>query len=164
MSETAPRLYCSFCRKPDTWVEKLIGGPGVYICGDCVGLCNRILEGKPARPFPGFDSLSDVQLLETLPPACAAVDAVREVLHEHVDLLRRREVSWSRIGEALGISRQAAWERFALESDSGVARLFRPRRPGSGSDPDRDSLGRSTGSPWRPRTGTRAGRACAVRA
>jgi hypothetical protein len=113
MAEDTPHLHCSFCRKPDTWVQKLIGGPGVYICGDCVELCNRILAEKPTPPFPGFDSLTDPQLLATLGPAAAAVDAVRDVLQEHVDLLRRREVSWSRIGEALGISRQAAWERFS---------------------------------------------------
>jgi ATP-dependent Clp protease ATP-binding subunit ClpX len=38
---------------------------------------------------------------------------VRDVLQEHVDILRRRGVSWERIGEAMGVSRQAAWERFS---------------------------------------------------
>jgi biotin operon repressor len=40
-------------------------------------------------------------------------EATREALQEHIDELRRREVSWSRIGDALDISRQAAWERFS---------------------------------------------------
>jgi ATP-dependent Clp protease ATP-binding subunit ClpX len=35
-----------------------------------------------------------------------------EGLRSLVDLLRRREVSWARIGDALGVTRQAAWERF----------------------------------------------------
>jgi ATP-dependent Clp protease ATP-binding subunit ClpX len=35
------------------------------------------------------------------------------VLQAQVDTLRKREVSWAEIGEALGISRQAAWERFS---------------------------------------------------
>ena len=52
-------------------------------------------------------------LLALLPPSAAVADATREALQEHIDELRRREVSWSRIGDALGISRQAAWERFA---------------------------------------------------
>src|SRR2546426_9861739 len=108
-----PRLYCSFCRRDTTVVAKLIAGPGVYICDTCVAACNRILRGKAAPDFPGWASLSDAVLLRTLKPSSAAVDQVREVLQQHVDLLRERGVSWERIGKALGISRQAAWERFA---------------------------------------------------
>jgi ATP-dependent Clp protease ATP-binding subunit ClpX len=108
-----PPLHCSFCRKDQDRVEKLIAGPGIYICDACVGLCNRILAGKKTPPFAGWESLSDRELLATLVPAAKAVDTVREVLQEHVDLLRSRGVSWAQIGEALGISRQAAWERFA---------------------------------------------------
>jgi ATP-dependent Clp protease ATP-binding subunit ClpX len=109
----ARKLYCSFCRKDQDAAPKLIGGPGVTICGDCVAICNRILAGKPAPPFPGWAALSDDALLHTLEPSAAAVDATRDVLQEHVDLLRERGVSWAVIGDALGISRQAAWERFA---------------------------------------------------
>lgn len=36
-------LACSFCGKNQTQVRKLIGGPGVYICDECVDLCNEIL-------------------------------------------------------------------------------------------------------------------------
>ena len=107
------KLYCSFCRKSAAEVEKLIGGPGVYICDACVGLCNKILAGKPTPGFAGWESLSDAQLLNALRPSEIAVDAAREVLQAQVEILRAREVSWDRIGGALGISRQAAWERFA---------------------------------------------------
>jgi ATP-dependent Clp protease ATP-binding subunit ClpX len=106
-------MYCSFCRRDDRSVEKLIAGPAVYICDGCVELCNRILAGKPVPSFPGFESRSKEDLLATLRPSSAAVDLAREVLQENVDELRRREVSWAEIGEALGISRQAAWERFS---------------------------------------------------
>jgi ATP-dependent Clp protease ATP-binding subunit ClpX len=41
------------------------------------------------------------------------VDAAWEALQEHVEELRERGVAWSRIGEALGISREAAWERLS---------------------------------------------------
>ena len=109
-------LYCLFCRKDENTVEKLIGGPGVYICDRCVDLCNRILAGRPTPPFPGWDSLGDRKLLKTLRPAAAAVGAVEDTLRKHVQLLRSRGVSWARIGEALGVSRQAAWERFSTES------------------------------------------------
>jgi hypothetical protein len=113
MPRHKPPLYCSFCRRDQDAVEKLVAGPGVYICDACVGACNRILDGKPAPPFPGFEALAEEDLLRTLRPSAAAVDAVRDVLQEHVDLLRARGVSWTRIGDALDISRQAAWERFA---------------------------------------------------
>jgi len=106
-------LYCSFCRKDEDTVAKLVGGPGVYICDVCVGLCNRILAGKPTPPFPGWDALSDDELLKTLRPAAAAVGSVEDTLQQHVDLLRQRGVTWERIGKALGMSRQSAWERFS---------------------------------------------------
>ena len=43
----------------------------------------------------------------------ASLDAVRTVLQAQIDTLRRRGISWSLIGDALGVSRQAAWERFS---------------------------------------------------
>lgn len=57
--------------------------------------------------------MSADDLLAGLKPSVAAVDATRAVLHAQVDLLRRRGTSWEAIGNALGISRQAAWERFS---------------------------------------------------
>jgi hypothetical protein len=108
-----PRLFCSFCRKPHTKVAKLVGGPGVYICDACVGLCNDVLAGRPTPGFAGWDSLTDQQLLDALTPSEAMVDGSREVLQTQVEVLRGRGVSWAAIGQALKISRQAAWERFS---------------------------------------------------
>jgi len=106
-------LYCSFCRKDEHTVEKLIGGPGVYICDACVCLCNKILAGKSIPAFPGWETLSDEALLETLRPAAIAMENVEGTLKQHVTQLRGRGVTWTRIGEALGVTRQAAWERFS---------------------------------------------------
>ena len=39
---------CSFCGKGKGQVEKLIAGPGVYICNECVGLCREIIESERA--------------------------------------------------------------------------------------------------------------------
>ena len=39
-------LYCSWCGKNDEDVLKLVAGPDVYICNECVGLCNNILEDE----------------------------------------------------------------------------------------------------------------------
>jgi ATP-dependent Clp protease ATP-binding subunit ClpX len=45
-------LYCSFCGKSQDEVRKLIAGPSVYICDECINLCNEIIseESKPAEP------------------------------------------------------------------------------------------------------------------
>jgi hypothetical protein len=43
---------CSFCGKRKGQCDMLIAGPGVYICNQCVALCDDILlsEGRPPRP------------------------------------------------------------------------------------------------------------------
>ncbi len=105
-------LRCSFCRKRDSEVEKLLGGPKVHICDACVGVCNKILEATPQR-FAGWEAMTDARLLGSLAPSNASLEGVRTVLQAQVDTLRKREVSWADIGKALGISRQAAWERFS---------------------------------------------------
>jgi hypothetical protein len=110
------QLYCSFCRKSDREVERLIGGPGVYICGSCVEKCVKILKpwkGKSVPDFAGWESLGEAELLKSLAPTEETLEAVRRDLQTKIDTLRKREVSWETIGKALGISRQAAWERFS---------------------------------------------------
>jgi len=44
MSKKAPDIACSFCGKGGEQVEKVIQGPSVYICSECIGLCNEMLE------------------------------------------------------------------------------------------------------------------------
>ncbi len=44
IGETADLLKCSFCGKSQKQVRKLIAGPGVYICDECIDLCNEIIE------------------------------------------------------------------------------------------------------------------------
>ena len=107
-------LYCSFCLKSERQVAKLVGGPSVYICDGCVAVCNRILKAHqgPAADFAGWDAYTNEELLASLAPSEATLAAVRDDLRAKVAILRERGVSWAAIGEALGISRQAAWERF----------------------------------------------------
>jgi ATP-dependent Clp protease ATP-binding subunit ClpX len=73
----------------------------------------HVLDGKDASGFAGWDTLATERLLAALKPSEASVEAAREILQTQIDILRKREVSWSQIGDALGISRQAAWERFS---------------------------------------------------
>jgi ATP-dependent Clp protease ATP-binding subunit ClpX len=43
-------LKCSFCGKSQKQVKKLIAGPGVYICDECIDLCNEIIEEELSEP------------------------------------------------------------------------------------------------------------------
>ena len=43
-------LVCSFCGKHQDEVERMIIGPGVNICSECIGLCHDLLSDKPERP------------------------------------------------------------------------------------------------------------------
>lgn len=43
------QLHCSFCGKSQKEVKKLIAGPGVYICDECIDLCNDIIAEEKAR-------------------------------------------------------------------------------------------------------------------
>ena len=49
IGETADLLKCSFCGKSQKQVKKLIAGPGVYICDECIDLCNEILTEELAE-------------------------------------------------------------------------------------------------------------------
>jgi hypothetical protein len=108
-------LCCSFCSKEKEAVTKLIAGPGVYICNECVDLCNHILAEQPAPKVAGWNERSDDDLLASLARIQAVVSQVYAAVRDRVDILRARGISWTRIGEALGVSKQAAWERFSGE-------------------------------------------------
>ncbi|MDQ3383205.1 MAG: ATP-dependent Clp protease ATP-binding subunit ClpX [Actinomycetota bacterium] len=49
MGESSDLLKCSFCGKSQKQVRKLIAGPGVYICDECIDLCNEIVEEELAE-------------------------------------------------------------------------------------------------------------------
>jgi len=115
----AATMWCSFCGKPSTEVEKLVAGPGVTICNGCVTLADAIIEGhrdKPTKfPLPVWESWSDDQMLHHVPRMAVVAQQVEDDLRAWVQELRRRGVTWSRIGAALGVTRQSAWERFSGE-------------------------------------------------
>ena len=71
IGETSELLKCSFCGKSQKQVKKLIAGPGVYICDECIDLCNEIIEEE-------FSEAADVGLLDDLPKPreiCTFLDA-----------------------------------------------------------------------------------------
>jgi hypothetical protein len=108
-------LSCSFCSKDKDAVGKLIAGPGVYICDECVGLCDQILADEPVPEFGSWQERPDEEMLASLAKIQGVMSQVDAAVHDHVQVLRTRGVSWTRIGETLGVSKQAAWERFSGE-------------------------------------------------
>jgi hypothetical protein len=113
-------LACSFCLKSRSAVTTLIQGPGACICNECVDLSVQIIADKPKmRADPGAPKLeyqlSDQDLLNYLPKVAAASGQVERHLTDCVRQSRSRGMTWTRIGEALGMTRQSAWERFSGE-------------------------------------------------
>lgn len=108
---------CSFCGKGEDRVRRLVAGPGVFICDHCVQLCNEVLqsEGRRGELSIGPDSEVAEVLLDELRINAAGLKQSEDQLQRAVNLLRKNQVAWSRIGEAIGTSRQAAWERFSGE-------------------------------------------------
>ncbi len=69
-TDTNEQLLCSFCGKSQRQVKKLIAGPGVYICDECIDLCNEIIDEELTAP-PSFD-------LEHLPKPRQIYDVLNE--------------------------------------------------------------------------------------
>jgi ATP-dependent Clp protease ATP-binding subunit ClpX len=62
LGEGGDLLKCSFCGKSQKQVKKLIAGPGVYICDECIDLCNEIIEEE-------FSSTEEISFTELPKPA-----------------------------------------------------------------------------------------------
>ncbi|MFO7275313.1 MAG: ClpX C4-type zinc finger protein, partial [Bacillota bacterium] len=56
------QLKCSFCGKYQDQVKRLVAGPGVYICDECIELCNDIIEEELSEE-------ADVELKDLPKPA-----------------------------------------------------------------------------------------------
>src|SRR5260370_38175296 len=71
-TDSNEQLLCSFCGKSQRQVKKLIAGPGVYICDECIDLCNEIID-EELTAAPAFE-------LENLPKP----REIHDVLQEYV--------------------------------------------------------------------------------
>ena len=94
MSKYDSHLKCSFCGKSQEQVRKLIAGPGVYICDECVDLCNEILDeelfdsnSSVASPVPRREQMPERRRKSPSPIALNQIPKPREIksyLDEHV--------------------------------------------------------------------------------
>jgi ATP-dependent Clp protease ATP-binding subunit ClpX len=84
-SDANEQLLCSFCGKSQRQVKKLIAGPGVYICDECIDLCNEIIDEELTAPV-AFD-------LETLPRPQEIYDVLNEYVVGQVEAKRTLSVA-----------------------------------------------------------------------
>jgi ClpX C4-type zinc finger len=112
---------CSFCFKPNTKVERLVAGPAVFVCNECVELCREVIAATTERPAAGalmmpWEHAQTVDAaLSNLPNVSRAQAQVEEALLGWVLRARELGATWAQVGDALCITRQSAWERFAAE-------------------------------------------------
>ena len=102
MARASNLTMCSFCGKSHSEVKKLIAGPGVYICNECIDVCSNILEkelgnapakGKTAAERPGFKIPSPAAILEKLNEFVVGQENAKKVLsvavYNHYQRLRQ---------------------------------------------------------------------------
>lgn len=110
---------CSYCLLPRSTVGPLLHSPLATICRDCAerAVARFDAEGvsgadDPRRLEPQWQNIDDDTLLRRIADIAGARDGVEEHLSQWVGRARERRISWARIGETLGMTRQSAWERF----------------------------------------------------
>ena len=95
MSKYDSHLKCSFCGKSQEQVRKLIAGPGVYICDECVDLCNEILDeelfesGPSAAPAAAPTARREAAAVERRrsTPRSASRLSLNQIPKQHRDLV-----------------------------------------------------------------------------
>jgi len=75
-NDTPKSVKCSFCGKTQESVKKIIAGPGVYICNECIGLCNEIIETE----YYADDDTYTLAGLEKIP----SPKEIKETLDQYV--------------------------------------------------------------------------------
>jgi ATP-dependent Clp protease ATP-binding subunit ClpX len=101
--DTGELLKCSFCGKSQKQVKKLIAGPGVYICDECIDLCNEIIEEELAD--------SGELILEHLPNP----REIREFLDDYV-------VGQTHAKTILAVAVYNHYKRIQYQQQQGIAR------------------------------------------
>lgn len=113
---------CSFCGKRGTEDTRFAGGLGALMCTDCLESFTAAFaapENANARILGwSDDAMSDTDMLARLPLISATASQVDRYLRAAVGRIRERHLSYAEIGKALGVSRQAAWERFSRVVDT----------------------------------------------
>ena len=92
------KLHCSFCGKSQDEVKKLIAGPSVYICNECVDLCNDIIEEEVKHEESDSEQilLSPLEIFQKLDDYVIGQDKAKKILsvavYNHYKRLRNSKV------------------------------------------------------------------------
>lgn len=112
-------VACSFCGKPSTAVRKIVAGPGVYICNECVELSAALVgpDGGAGPDEPSGSRTRDHDrsadaILPMLPALVRTADRIEAELKRWVTRLREQGTDWTTIANATGMSVEAAHQRF----------------------------------------------------
>jgi hypothetical protein len=117
-TEEQAAAFCSFCLKPSHKVAKMVAGPGVYICNECVVLCTQVILNPPSAPFgltTWEEELTIEAVLASLPQLAAVGTQAENNLSRFVKKAKELGATWADVGTSLGMTRQSAWERFSGE-------------------------------------------------
>ena len=85
-NDTPKSVKCSFCGKTQENVKRIIAGPGVYICNECIGLCNDIIENEyyedeDSYTLAGLDKIpSPKEIKDTLDEYVIGQDEAKKTL------------------------------------------------------------------------------------
>ena len=78
-------VRCSFCGKRQEEVDRIIAGPGVYICNECIGLCNSILAEEEMD--------EQISLEEEIPESIITPAEIKAVLDDYIIGQERAKIS-----------------------------------------------------------------------
>lgn len=122
-------LKCSFCGKSQKQVKKLIAGPGVYICDECIDLCNEIIEEELAETSEvRWEELPKPrEIYEFLEGYVVGQEAAKKALSVAVyNHYKRVEVA--RTAAAAAVTTRSSWR-------SPTSSCWAPRAPARRSSP-----------------------------
>lgn len=111
MGDGGDLLKCSFCGKSQKQVKKLIAGPGVYICDECIDLCNEIIEEELAESSElGLDELPKPrEIFDFLESYVIGQDVAKKALavavYNHYKRIQAGEATGKKDAEAVDIAK-----------------------------------------------------------
>lgn len=103
-TEEKGHLKCSFCGKPQEQVRKLVAGPGVYICDECIELCTEIIDEE-------FNETAELNLEDVPKPK-----EIKEVLDQYV-------IGQERAKRSLAVAVYNHYKRIRVETGSDEVEL-----------------------------------------
>ena len=120
-TEDMNKLHCSFCGKTQDQVKKLIAGPNVYICDECIDLCSDIIEEE-------YDVLANKDENFNVPKP----KEIKETLDEYV-------IGQSRAKQALAVAVYNHYKRIYMDTKAEDVELQKEQYPSGWAYRDREN-------------------------